>query len=107
MNEILDIVGVVDEKYIIITLGCVILGYLVTTTPYINKYKDSIPLLVTAVGMLLGMVLYGTNVESAIYGALAGIVSSGLYELFGKSVRNLGSKLEEKGVDVTKSGDEG
>lgn len=100
-----SIIQVIEEGYIIITLGCVILGYVVTTTPHLDKVKDFVPLLVTLVGMGLGLTFYGKSLDVAVYGALSGIISTGLYELFGKGITNLGKYLEERGFLVKKGGD--
>lgn len=84
------ILETLTENYLNVTLACVIIGYLITTTPYLSRLKDFVPILVTIAGSLLGIVLHGLSVDVVVYGALAGILSTGLYELFGKGIKNLG-----------------
>lgn len=91
------IVDIIIGSYLNITLACVIVGYLITTTPYIDRLKNFVPLLVTLFGALLGVVLYGVSVDVLVYGALAGILSTGLYELFGKGIKNIGEILGKRG----------
>ena len=86
------------NNYLNVTLACVIIGYLITTTPYLSRAKSAVPLIVTILGALLGVALHGLDIDVAIYGALAGILSTGLYELFGKGIKNLGKKLDKEGL---------
>ena len=92
-----EILGRVFGEYLNVTLACVIFGYLITTTPYLQKVSAFVPIIVTVVGALLGVILYGATVDVVVYGALAGILSTGLYELFGKGIKNIGKTLEKRG----------
>lgn len=92
------VIATLTENYLNVTLACVIIGYLITTTPYLNRLKDFVPVLVTIAGTLLGVVLHGFAVDVVVYGALAGILSTGLYELFGKGIKNLGKRLDKDGL---------
>lgn len=96
MEQVIQAIG---EGYVIVTLACVIIGYLITTTPYLQRAKDFVPVIVTVVGLILGVALYGADIEVATYGMLAGLLSTGLYELFGKGLKSLGELLEKRGVD--------
>ena len=77
------------DSYLSVTLACVIIGYLITTTPYLNRLSAFVPLLVTLLGALLALAVHGLGVDTAVYGALAGILSTGFYELLGKGIKNV------------------
>lgn len=103
--EINDLIREVVSNYMIVTLACVIFGYIVTTTPYLQRLKDSVPIIVTVIGALLAVALHGYTVNVVILGALAGILSTGLYELFGKGIKKLGEYLEGR-ITEQNRGDE-
>lgn len=105
MEQVID---VLVNDYAIVTLACVIIGYLVTSTPYIKRVKDFVPVIVTIIGSLLALVIHGYTVEVIILGGLAGLFSTGLYELFGKSIKNIGKILESRYAEGEESsrGDE-
>lgn len=84
------------DSYMSVTLACVIIGYLITTTPYLNKASAFVPVLVTAIGSALAILIHGFGVDTMIYGALAGILSTGLYELLGKGIKNISKFIMSK-----------
>lgn len=100
MEEIMELIG---EGYAMITLSMVIFGYVVTTTPYLEKIKSFLPLIVTILGTIMSVIMFGNELSVMVYGALAGVLSSGLYELFGKGIKNLaviiGKKYGKGGKD--------
>lgn len=102
-----QVINVLLQDYAIVTLACVIIGYLVTTTPYIQRAKDFVPVIVSVIGALLAVAIHGNTVEIIVLGGLAGLLSTGLYELFGKGIKNLGKVLERRyAVEETTRGEE-
>lgn len=87
-----SILGLIGQEYLIITLLGIIIGYVITSTPFLKGIKDNIPLINTIVGSVLGIVQGGWTLEAVVYGAMAGLISTGLYELFGKKLKNLGEE---------------
>lgn len=85
-----SIIGLIGQEYLIITLLGIIIGYVITSTPYLKGLKDNIPLINTLIGSVLGILQGGWSLEAVVYGALAGLISTGLYELFGKRLKELG-----------------
>lgn len=101
-----QVVDILVNDYAIVTLACVIIGYLVTSTPYIQRAKDFVPVIVSVIGAVLAVVIHGNTVEIIVLGGLAGLLSTGLYELFGKGIKNLGQYLEGR-VLVKETNDRG
>ena len=91
-----QVINVLLQDYAIVTLASVIIGYLVTTTPYLQRAKDFVPVIVTIIGACLAVAIHGYTVDVVILGGLAGLLSTGLYELFGKGIKNLGKTLERR-----------
>lgn len=91
MEQIIELIG---QEYLIITMLGIIIGYVITSTPYLEGIKDNIPIINTLVGSVLGLLQGGWSLEAVVYGAMAGLISTGLYELFGKKLKSLGEKEE-------------
>ena len=79
----------------IIVLACLVIGYVIKHTPYLDKIANAyIPLIVTVLGAILGVATSGLTIEAVIYGAVSGLASTGLHQAFTK-VLNLGNKKDE------------
>ncbi|MFB8530403.1 phage holin family protein [Enterococcus casseliflavus] len=76
--------SVVTENFIpVIVIACLVVGYIIKTTPVLtNKVNDYIPLIVGVLGAVLGLVMNGLTVESIVYGAVSGLASTGLHQTF-------------------------
>lgn len=79
-----SILGNVQDFVVpIIVLACLVIGYVIKHTPYLDKIANSyIPLIVTVLGAILGVVTSGLSVEAVIYGAISGLASTGLHQAF-------------------------
>lgn len=87
MSEIISLIG---QDYIIITLLGIVIGYVITSTPRLESFKGNIPVIVTIIGAIVGGIQQGVTIEGIVYGAVAGLISTGLYELFGKKLKEFG-----------------
>lgn len=77
------------ENYlnVMITLACLLVGFVckMWMKDEDNKY---IPTIVFVVGVILGFVMFGLNVESFVVGGISGIASTGFHQLFKQFVEN-------------------
>ena len=79
----------------IIVLACLVIGYVIKHTPYLDKIANAyIPLIVTVLGAILGVITSGLTIEAVIYGAVSGLASTGSHQAFTK-VLGLDKKGEE------------
>ena len=86
------------EMYVpIIMVACLIVGYIVKKwSPDVdNKW---IPTIVTILGLVLAGITTGWTVQSLVSGALSGLASTGLHQVFKQIIEN-GSK-DEYTVDI-------
>lgn len=76
--------SVVTENFVpVIVIACLVVGYIIKTTPVLtNKVNDYIPLIVGVLGAVLGLLMNGLTVESIVYGAVSGLSSTGLHQTF-------------------------
>ena len=99
----MDFSFVVEYISPIILVACLIVGYVVKhaiPNETINRY---IPLILAVLGIVLNVwACMGISLETAVTGAMSGLASTGLYELF--------AQLIEKGftdkVEATESTEE-
>lgn len=77
---------------LVVLVACLIVGYILKTSfeSFPNKY---IPTVLAFIGMVLNLAVSGLSVESAVYGALMGLASTGMHQAFTRFVEG---KNEEK-----------
>ena len=77
---------------LVVLIACLIVGYILKTSfeSFPNKY---IPTVLAFIGMVLNLAVSGLSVESAVYGALMGLASTGMHQAFTRFVEG---KEEEK-----------
>lgn len=71
----------------VVVLGCLVVGYLLKHSnifKFVNN-KD-IPVILAIVGVILNLFVSGFSIESAIYGAVMGVMSTGLHQAFKQQV---------------------
>ena len=67
----------------VIVVACVIVGYIIKVTPPFAKIANNyIPLIVTLLGAVLGVLTNGLTLEAIVYGAVSGLASTGLHQVF-------------------------
>lgn len=71
------------DKYFVLTVmvACLVVGYVLKQwiEDINNKY---IPTILAIFGAILNLAVSGVSVESAVYGALMGLASTGLHQAF-------------------------
>lgn len=77
----MDLNFITDMYVPIILVACLIVGYIVKK--WIKDVDDKwIPTIVTVLGAVLGVVLNGFGLEQIVAGAVTGLASTGLHQLF-------------------------
>lgn len=71
----------IKDFYIpIVVIACLVVGYILKKwAPTDNKW---IPTLLAILGAVLGCIAQGITLEAIVYGALSGLASTGLHQLF-------------------------
>lgn len=84
----MDFVKVLNENFVVVVfIACLIIGYIIKTSLDMvpNKY---IPTILAVFGAILNGVTIGFSVESIVYGALMGLASTGMHQVFKNFVEN-------------------
>ena len=81
----------ITENFVpVIVVACVIVGYIIKVTPPFAKISNNyIPLIVTVLGSVLGVMANGLTLEAIVYGAVSGLASTGLHQAF-TQILNIG-----------------
>ena len=74
----------ITENFVpVIVVACVLVGYIIKVTPHFAKTANNyIPLIVTLLGAVLGALINGLSIEAIVYGAVSGLASTGLHQVF-------------------------
>ena len=74
----------ITENFVpVIVVACVLVGYIIKVTPPFAKLANNyIPLIVTLLGAVLGVVANGMTLEAIVFGAVSGLASTGLHQVF-------------------------
>lgn len=77
----LDFTQVTNYFVLVVLVACLVVGYILKTsfTSFPNKY---IPTVLALIGMTLNLAVSGLSIESAVYGALMGLASTGMHQAF-------------------------
>lgn len=88
----LDFTQVTNYFVLVVLVACLVAGYILKTsfTSFPNKY---IPTVLALIGMTLNLAVSGLSIESAVYGAVMGLASTGLHQAF---TRFIEGQTEEK-----------
>lgn len=83
----MDFSQLLDCFTFVVLLACLTVGYLIKTSfdciP--NKY---IPTILAGLGCVLNLLVCGFTIESAVYGAVTGLASTGLHQAFTQFISN-------------------
>lgn len=77
----LDFTQVTNYFVLVVLVACLVVGYILKTsfTSFPNKY---IPTVLALIGMTLNLAVSGLSIESAVYGVVMGLASTGLHQAF-------------------------
>lgn len=92
----MDLMEFITTMYVsIIVVACLVVGYIAKKwiKDVENKY---IPTIVFVLGIVLGLFMNGLTVEAGVAGAVSGLASTGLHQMF---TRLIEGKSDESEVD--------
>lgn len=81
---------VLSEHFVLVVIvACLVIGYIIKhSTIFKWVPNNDIPTILAVVGAILNLVVSGASIESAIYGAVMGLASTGLHQNFKQWVEN-------------------
>ena len=77
----------------VVMVACLVVGYIIKHATFFKWIpNDDIPVVLAVVGLLLNLAVSGLSIESAVYGALMGLASTGAHQAFKSWVENTKEK---------------
>lgn len=83
----MDLSILAEYMVFVVVLACLIVGYCIKHASFLKWIKnDDIPVILAVVGLIINLFVSGFSIESAVYGAAMGLVSTGLHQAFTKQI---------------------
>lgn len=91
----MDFTFLTDNFVMIVLVACLVVGYIIKHASFLKWINnDNIPTILAIFGAGLNLLVSGLSVESAIYGAVMGLASTGYHQAFKSWVENNKDKGE-------------
>ncbi len=85
----MDFTMLTDYFVLVVLVACLVVGYIIKHATFLKWIpNDDIPPILAVFGAVLNLFVSGLSIESAVYGALMGLASTGLHQAFKKFVEN-------------------
>lgn len=85
----MDFASLSEYFVLVVVVACLILGYIIKHATFLKRIpNDDIPPILAVVGLVLNLFVSGLSIESAIYGALMGLASTGMHQAFKNFIEN-------------------
>ena len=83
----MDFSMLAEYMVFVVVLACLVVGYCIKHASFLKWIKnDDIPVILAATGLVINLFVSGFSIESAVYGAAMGLVSTGLHQAFKKHI---------------------
>ena len=78
---------------LVVVVACLIVGYVIKHATFLKKIpNDDIPCILAIFGAVLNLAVSGLSPESAVWGALMGLASTGMHQTFSNWIENIMKK---------------
>ena len=82
---------------LVVMVACLVVGYIIKHATFLKWISnDDIPVILAFVGLAMNLCVSGFSIESAVYGAVMGLASTGLHQGFKKFIEGNNSTKETK-----------
>lgn len=83
----MDFTILTEYLVFVVMVACLVVGYIIKHATFFKWIKnDNIPAILALVGLIVNLFVSGLSIESAVYGAAMGLMSTGLHQAFKKFV---------------------
>lgn len=80
---------------LVVVVACLVVGYIIKHATFLKWISnDDIPVILAFVGLAMNLCVSGFSIESAVYGAVMGLASTGLHQGFKKFIEGNNSAKE-------------
>ena len=93
----MDFTALTEYFVLVVVVACLVVGYVIKHATFLKWIPtNDIPVILAIVGAVLNCVVSKPSIESAVYGALMGLASTGLHQAFTKFIEG---KTSETGLE--------
>ena len=79
----MDFTFLTEYFVMVVLVACLVVGYIIKHATFLKWIKnDDIPVVLAVIGCLINLVVSGVSIESAVYGAVMGLASTGMHQAF-------------------------
>lgn len=78
--------NVLTEHFVLVVMvACLVIGYIIKNASFMKWMpNDDIPVALAVIGAAFNLLVSGMSFESAVYGAVMGLASTGMHQAFKK-----------------------
>ena len=88
-----DFTTLTNYFVLVVVVACLIVGYVIKHATFLKKIpNDDIPCILAIFGAVLNLAVSGLSLESAVWGALMGLASTGMHQTFSNWIENIMKK---------------
>lgn len=81
----MDFAILTEHFVLVVIVACLVVGYIIKHASFMKWVpNDDIPVILAVIGAALNLFVSGLSVESAVYGAVMGLASTGMHQMFKK-----------------------
>ena len=92
----MDFTTLTQYFVLLVVVASLIVGYIIKHATFLQWIKnDNIPVVLAVFGCILNLVVSGLSVESAVYGAVMGLASTGLHQGFKTFIEGRSTEVDE------------
>lgn len=85
----MDFTMLTEHFVLVVLVACLVAGYIVKHASFMKWLPNNdIPIILAVLGAALNLLVSGLSVESAVYGAVMGLASTGMHQTFKKWIGN-------------------
>ncbi len=85
----MDFAILTEHFVLVVVVACLVVGYIIKHASFMKWLpNDDIPVILAVIGAALNVFVSGFSIESAVYGAVMGLASTGMHQLFKNWIEN-------------------
>lgn len=85
----MDFANLTEHFVLVVILACLVVGYIIKHASFLKWLPNNdIPVILAVIGLGMNLLVSGWSIESAVYGAVMGLASTGMHQAFKIFVEN-------------------
>lgn len=85
----MDFAILTEHFVLVVVVACLVVGYVIKHASFMKWLPNAdIPVVLAVIGAVLNAVVSGLTVESIVYGAVMGLASTGMHQMFKNWIEN-------------------